>query len=137
MPEKRKLAQPSKTDLAILSVLWQRKRATGREIYDGLIANRDLDPTVAYTTVKTYLDRLIHKGYAKADMPSDGSGAYIYEAIVSRESVRDKSDVLAHVLDSLHMRPPEVVRWFHGRGKLNKEDIAELAEIIKELKPNK
>lgn len=137
MSEKRKLAPPSKTDLAILSVLWQKGKATGRDVYAGLVENGDLDRTVAYTTVKTYLDRLMHKGYAKSEISPNGSGAYIYEAVVSREAVRDKSGVLAHVLESLHMRSPEVVRWFHGQGKLSNEDIEELSEIVKELRPKK
>ena len=70
----------SKTDLAILSLFWRKGEATGREIFDGLVEKGDVKKSVAYTTVKTYLDRLIRNGLpgqgvvveASAEFPQTG-----------------------------------------------------------------
>ena len=126
----------SKTDLAILSVLWCKEQMTGREVFDALVENNDVPKSVAYTTVKTYLDRLIRKGYAKAKVLDNPPGVYVYEATVSREEIMGRHDVLEHVVESLHLTPAGVVRWFAGREKLSQADLAELQKIIEETKPS-
>jgi predicted transcriptional regulator len=126
----------SKTDLAILSVFWSKGQATGREIFDALVEKGDVPKSVAYTTVKTYLDRLIRKGYAKAKVLADPPGVYAYAATVAREEIMERHEVLEHVVESLHLTPAGVVRWFAGREKLSKADLVELKQIIEETKPS-
>lgn len=133
MPEQQKPL--SKTDLAILSVLWRMGRATGREIFDALVENKDVPKSVAYTTVKTYVDRLIRKDYAKASILTDPPGVYVYEATVTREEIMGRHEVFEHVVESLHLTPAGVVRWFAGRKKLTKGDLAELKKVIEEARP--
>ena len=131
MPKKQ---QPrlSKTDLAILSVFWSKGEATGREIFDALVEKGDVKKSVAYTTVKTYVDRLIGKGYAKFKVLNDPPGVHVYGATVTREEIIGRHDVFEHVVESLHLTPAGVVRWFAGRDKLSQTDLAELKKIIEE-----
>ncbi len=131
MSKQRKSPPLSKTDLAILSVLWRKGKATGREIFDDLIANEDVSKDVAYTTVKTYVDRLIQKGYAKAKVTGPPN-VYVYAATVTREEIMERHEVLEHVIDSLHLTPSAIVRWFDARQKLTPEELAELKKIIEE-----
>ena len=99
------LPAPSKTDLEILAVLWDRPSATGREIYDTLLATGRLRRRIAYTTVKTYLDRLVQKGYIHGQTLGDGRGTYRYTAAVSRETVRDHPDTLARLVRVFRLTP--------------------------------
>ena len=78
------LPAPSRTDLEVLAVLWDRPSATGREIYDELLDAGRLRRRMAYTTIKTYLDRLVQKGYIDGQPSGDGRGTYRYTAMVSR-----------------------------------------------------
>ena len=131
------LSPPSKTELALLSVLWKEGQSTGKEVHEAMVQKQDLPKSVAYTTVLTYLDRLIHKGYAKKEKVQDDSrGAYAYEAIVTREEVMVQHEVLEHVVDSLHLTPSAMVRWFDARQKLTPEEIAELKKFVEENEPS-
>jgi predicted transcriptional regulator len=127
------LAAPSKTDLEILAVLWDRPSATGREIYDALLATGRLRHRIAYTTVKTYLDRLVQKGYIHGHALGDGRGTYLYTAVVSREAVRDHPDLLARLVRVFRLTPAEFVRWCEARGQLSQQDKAALSTLLHDL----
>lgn len=134
MPKKTaKLRAPSPTDLEILSVLWGKGQATGREIYEALIEQGALRPNAAYTTVKTYLERLVYKGYAAAQVLSDSRGTHLYTAKVSRQDVQDHSGLLDRLVRTLALSPPQLVRWFHKQGRLSSEDRKELERILRSL----
>ncbi len=55
-------------------MLWDATQATGKAIYEGLLAKGVLHNDIAYATVKTYLDRLIQKGYVTAHTLGDPRG---------------------------------------------------------------
>jgi predicted transcriptional regulator len=113
------LPAPSKTDLEILAVLWDRPSATGREIYDALLAGGRVRRRIAYTTIKTYLDRLVQKGYVHGQTLPDGRSTYRYTAAVSREAVRDHPDLLARLVRVFRLTPAEFIRWYHAHGQLS------------------
>ena len=127
------LPAPSKIDLEILAVLWDRQSATGREIYDALLASGRLRHRIAYTTVKTYLDRLVQKGYVHGHALGDGRGTYLYTAVVSREAVRDHPDLLAQLVRVFRLTPAEFVRWCDARGQLSQQDKAALSTLLHNL----
>ena len=124
------LPAPSKTDLEILAVLWDRPSATGREIYDALLAAGRHRRQIAYTTVKTYLDRLVQKGYIHGHTLEDGRGTYLYTAAVSREAVRDHPDLLARLVRVFRLTPVEFIRWGHTHGQLSPQDKAALFTLL-------
>jgi predicted transcriptional regulator len=127
------LPAPSKTDLEILAVLWERPSATGREIYDALLDAGRLRRRVAYTTVKTYLDRLVQKGYVHGQPSGDGRGTYVYTAAVPREAVRDHPDLLARLVRVFRLTPAEFIRWCHAHGHLSPQDTAALRALVQDL----
>ena len=127
------LPAPSKTDLEILAVLWDRPSATGREIYDALLDVGRLRRRVAYTTVKTYLDRLVQKGYIAGHPLEDGRGTYRYTAVVSRAEVRDHPDLLARLVRVFRLTPAEFTRWCDAHGHLSQPDTAALHTLVQNL----
>jgi predicted transcriptional regulator len=127
------LPAPSKTDLEILAVLWDRPSATGREIYDVLLDTNRLRRRIAYTTIKTYLDRLVQKGYIDGHPVGDGRGTYRYTAAVSREAVRDHPDLLARLVRVFRLTPAEFIRWCHAHGHLSQADNAALCTLLQNL----
>jgi predicted transcriptional regulator len=127
------LPAPSKTDLEILAVLWDRPSATGREIYDVLLDAGRLRRRIAYTTVKTYLDRLVQKGYIHGHPVGDGRGTYRYTAAVSREAVRDHPDLVARFVRVFRLTPAEFIRWCHAHGQLRPQDYAALHTLLHDI----
>jgi predicted transcriptional regulator len=127
------LPAPSKTDLEILAVLWDRPSATGREIYNELLDAGRLRRRVAYTTIKTYLDRLVQKGYIDCQPSGDGRGTYRYAAVASRAEVRDHPDLLARLVRVFRLTPAEFIRWCDGHGQLSPQDKAALHALVQNL----
>jgi predicted transcriptional regulator len=127
------LPAPSKTDLEMLAVLWDRPSATGREIYDVLLDAGRLRRRIAYTTVKTYLDRLVQKGYIHGHPLGDGRGTYVYTAAVSREAVRDHPDLLVRLVRVFRLTPAEFIRWCHAHGQLSQQDKAALYTLLHDM----
>jgi predicted transcriptional regulator len=98
MSMKRKSPPHSKTDLAILSVLWRKGKENGREIFDELIATKDVLEAVAYTTIKYVRDP---QRLRQSKVLNDPPGVYVYAANVIREEIMERHEVLKHVIDSL------------------------------------
>lgn len=65
-------------EAAIMECLWARGHGTVSEVYKELTARREL----AYTTVKTIMERLAEKGYLHCD---SRQRAYVYTPTQSRE----------------------------------------------------
>jgi predicted transcriptional regulator len=127
------LPAPSKTDLEILAVLWDQPSATGRAIYDALLDTGRLQRRIAYTTIKTYLDRLVQKGYIDGQPSGDGRGTYLYTAVVSRAEMRDHPGLLARLVRVLQLTPAEFTYWCYERGQLSQHDKAALATLLHHL----
>jgi predicted transcriptional regulator len=72
----------------ILAIVWERKQATVRDVYETLRLRR----RIAYTTVMTVTANLVKKGLLSQDRTNI---AYRYEAAIPREQV------IATVIDSL------------------------------------
>jgi predicted transcriptional regulator len=127
------LPAPSKTDLEILAVLWDQPSATGRAIYDALLESGRLQRRIAYTTIKTYLDRLVQKGYIDGQPLGDGRGTYLYTAVVSRAEVRDHPDLLARLVRVFRLTPAAFIRWCYAHGQLSRQDKAALDTLLHDL----
>ena len=71
---------PTDQELEILKVVWQRGRATVREVYQDLLKQRK----IAYTTVLTMMGILEHKGHLEKKA---GERAYIYTPTKPQDQV--------------------------------------------------
>ncbi|HET6860285.1 MAG TPA: BlaI/MecI/CopY family transcriptional regulator [Streptomyces sp.] len=132
-PLMNQLPAPSKLELEILAVLWDQPSATGRAVDEALGAAGGLRRPIAYTTVKTYLDRLVHKGYVRGQPSEDGRGTYRYTALASREAVRDHPDLLARLVRVFRLTPAAFLRWCAVHGQLRPQDTAALRRLVHDL----
>src|SRR5215468_4797278 len=113
---KPKKTVPTDQELEILKVVWQRGRATVREVYRDLAAQRK----IAYTTVLTMMGILEQKGHLTK---TAGEKAYIYSPAqpqqqVVRSMVREfvhrvfngsAKPLLVHLLEDSEGNPQELV----------------------------
>lgn len=127
------LAAPSKIELEILAVLWDQPSATGRAIDEALRAAGGLRRPLAYTTVTTYLDRLVQKGYVHRQASGDGRGTSVYTAVVSREAVRDHPDLLARLVRVFRLTPAAFLHWYKVHGQLRPQETAALRQLVHDL----
>lgn len=75
--------QPTSSELEILDILWERKTATVREVFDDLNAKR----ATTYTTVLKFLQIMQEKGLVKRD---ETSKAHIYQPAESQDAMQRK-----------------------------------------------
>jgi BlaI family penicillinase repressor len=68
----------TKQELEIMKIVWQRKRATVRDVYETLRRDRQ----IAYTTVMTVMKILEKKGFLRKWQEDR---AYVYQAVHSKE----------------------------------------------------
>jgi predicted transcriptional regulator len=110
-------------ELEIMKVIWERERATVRDVYETLLEHRK----IAYTTVMTMMKILEEKKYLKK---TQEDRAYVYRPAkpknqVIRGMVREFVDrvfngsaepLLAHLIED---------------DRLDKKDLEELARMIR------
>jgi len=73
--------QPTSSELAILDVLWDRKRATVREVFEELSRRKK----TTYTTVLKLMQIMQEKALVERD---ESERAHVYRAIHSRRKTR-------------------------------------------------
>jgi predicted transcriptional regulator len=102
-------------ELELMKIVWQKRRATVRDVYETLLERR----RVAYTTVMTVMRVLERKGYVKANRVDR---AYVYrparpERQVLRSMVREFVDrvfngsaqpLLVHLMEDRRLSPKEL-----------------------------
>jgi predicted transcriptional regulator len=84
-----RIDKPTAAELEILDVLWQKKKATVREVHDEINARR---PT-AYTTVLKLMQIMLEKGLVRRDPQGK---AHIYRPAQSQQQTQKRlvSDLL-------------------------------------------
>ena len=107
----------SELQLAVMRVLWQRKKAAVAEVQEALKAERDL----ALTTVATVLTRLEKAGL----VTHRASGRhYLYRPLVTEEEVRrsmvsvlaerlfegDVAALVSHLVNAREIKPGDLAR---------------------------
>ncbi len=113
-------------ELEVLKALWERRRATVRQLLNQL---HEQGRRVAYTTVLTVLTRLEQKGVVK----SDKSGmAYVYRPTVSRAKITKSR--LGSLIEQLYdgAAGPLVLQLVREQ-QLTSDEIATLHRLIDRL----
>jgi BlaI family penicillinase repressor len=122
------MRRPSPTltpqELEIMKIVWQKREAKVRDVYERLLERRK----VAYTTVMTMMKILEAKGHLKKRREEK---AYVYcptrpEGVVLRSMVRE---FINRVFNG--SAQPMLVHLLKDR-RLTEEEIEELARLIKE-----
>ena len=86
----RRLTQPTAAELEILEVLWERKRATVREVFEHLGQRKKS----TYTTVLKLLQIMQEKGLVERD---ESERAHVYRPAQSQ--TRTRQGLVANLLD--------------------------------------
>lgn len=83
--KKANILQLGELEMAIMKVLWERKEATGKEVWEALKGKRD----IAITTVLTVIERLFQKGFV--DKLKDEGPFTFRPAVAKDEFAREAS----------------------------------------------
>ena len=113
------MRSPSKTltdqELEIMKIVWERRTATVRDVYEALLERR----RVAYTTVMTMMKIMEHKGYLNRKQVER---AYVYRPAQPKNSVirvmvrefvnrvfnGSAEPLLVHLIEDRHLTADEV-----------------------------
>jgi predicted transcriptional regulator len=120
---------PTERELEALKVLWERGKATVREIYQAL-KPREREGELAYTTVLSLLQTMEQKGLVGHE---SAGKAYVYRPLVQRERTFRKlaAGFLDRVFDGALSEYVE--RAIQSR-RVSVEELAELERMIGEAK---
>ncbi|WP_066094300.1 BlaI/MecI/CopY family transcriptional regulator [Xanthomonas massiliensis] len=114
----------TEAEAQVMAVLWQAHPRGADEIVQALAGTG-----WAPATVKTLLNRLLTKGAIRATR--DGR-RYLYSPVLVREEwLGQQSEGLVDRLFGGRVAP--LVAHFGERGRLSREDIAELRRLLEEL----
>ena len=118
--------RPTEAELAILAVLWQRGRATVREVFEALY-QRDGGH---YTTALKLMQVMHAKGLVQRD---DRQRVHVFRAAVTREAARNK--LLGPIVDRLFSgKSVDLVLSVLGTGAApGPDEIARVRELLDRL----
>jgi predicted transcriptional regulator len=106
----------------VMHCVWDHAPVTAREVRERL------DSRWAYTTIKTFLDRLVEKGALRARR--DG-GATVYTPAVSRRDAR-RAAVRALAEKAFHGAVGPLVHFLIEDRKIGAAERAELRRLLRE-----
>ncbi|HKD37403.1 MAG TPA: BlaI/MecI/CopY family transcriptional regulator [Pirellulales bacterium] len=115
----------AKSELEVAQIVWERGRASVREVLDALPAKRRLD----FKTVQTYLRRLEAKGYLRKER--EGRAMIYVPRVEPKRVLREVIDDFIERLfggESL----PLVQHLIHDRG-LSAQELRDLRAMLDEL----
>lgn len=117
-----KTREPSKLEMQVLGVLWDRGPSTVREVLEAL---RD-EKSRAYTTILTVMQVMEKKGLVSHD--SEGN-THIYKAAVSRQKVA--GPLLRTLVKTLFGGSPvSAVQHLVNEKGVSSQELAEIKKLI-------
>jgi predicted transcriptional regulator len=124
MPE-RSLRQPTKAELELLRVLWDRGPSTVREIHEALSGEKE----TGYTTTLKILQRMTDKGLVRRDA---SQRSHVYEAALQAEQTQRQlvRDLLHHAFGG---SPGKLVVQALSEENASAEELAEIRRMLDEL----
>ncbi len=125
MTEQKKI-KPTESELEILSVLWDKNKATVREVHEELSAYKDC----GYTTTLKLMQIMHEKGLVKRD---DSSKTHVYEALISKE--RTQKQLVDKMVNSLFGgSATQLVMQALGNNAPSADELNEIQELLNNLK---
>lgn len=116
----------TKQELEIMKIVWNRKSATVRDVYEALLEQRQ----IAYTTVMTMMKILEKKKFLKK---TQQERAFIYQPVRPKEQVIRTmvQDFVTRVFDG--SAEPLLMHLVKDR-HLSEKDVREITRMIRESK---
>jgi BlaI family penicillinase repressor len=114
--------------LQIMQVLWQRGRATARQITDALNEDRADEQSVAHSTVQTLLRELEAKGTIQHETEER---TFVFFPVVAQADIKESAtrDLLNRLFDGSAF---SLVAHLLKQESLSPEDLNRLREMIEE-----
>ncbi|MBK9943292.1 MAG: BlaI/MecI/CopY family transcriptional regulator [Kouleothrix sp.] len=108
----------------IMTLIWERQRASARDIFEGL---RDQGQRLSYGATKTVLDRLVKKQVLMRDL--DGN-QYTYYALLNREDYTRSA--IREIIDGLFagFGSPVYAQFLDRIQSSSPEQLDQLTELI-------
>ncbi len=121
-----KTIKPTESELEILQVLWERDKASVREVHEELQVSKD----VGYTTTLKLMQIMHEKGLVRRD---DSFKTHIYQASVSKE--KTQKHLLGKMINNLFGgSPAELVLQALGNHKASPAELEEIQLLLNNLK---
>ena len=121
-----KNTKPTESELEILRILWDKEKATVREVHEILSTHKD----AGYTTTLKLMQIMFEKGLVKRD---DSSKTHTYFANVSKENTQQQfMGKMIHTLFS--GSSTQLVMQALGNHKHSSEELEEIQKLLNELK---
>jgi BlaI family penicillinase repressor len=121
-----KTIKPTESELEILQVLWEKDKASVREVHEELLVSKD----VGYTTTLKLMQIMHEKGLVKRD---DSFKTHIYQASVSKE--KTQKHLLGKMITNLFGgSPAELVLQALGNHKASPAELEEIQQLLNNLK---
>ncbi len=119
--KKRPATSPAETE--VLRLVWESKKATVQQVYDGLPATRK----ITYVTVATLLRRLEEKGYVKHRVHGK---AFVYTPAVKKEDVINRTigDLVQRLFGG---NPVPLMQHLALHSEISDDDIEKLRDLAK------
>src|SRR6266478_6783567 len=104
-----KYIKPTESELEILRILWERHKASVRDVHEELSKTKD----AGYTTTLKLMQIMFEKGLVKRD---DSMRTHVYQAAVNKE--KTQKHLLSKMIDSLFGgSPTQLVIQALGNGE--------------------
>ena len=121
-----KTIKPTESELEILQVLWDRDKASVREVHEELLKSKE----AGYTTTLKLMQIMFEKGLVSRD---DSFKTHIYQASVTRE--KTQQHLLGKMINTLFGgSSTELVLQALGNHKASPAELDEIQALLNNLK---
>lgn len=121
-----KQTKPTEGELEILQVLWDKEKATVREVHEKILQTKD----AGYTTTLKLMQIMFEKGLVVRD---DSAKTHIYKANISKE--KTQSQFVGKMITTLFGgSSSQLVMQALGSQSPTKEELDEIQQYLNDLK---
>ena len=122
----QKPIKPTESELEILQVLWQKGKATVREVHEELSRTKDS----GYTTTLKLMQIMFEKGIVSRD---DSNKTHIYQPSVTRE--KTQKHLVGKMIDTLFSgSSAQLVMQALGNSKSSRQELDDIQRMLDDLK---
>lgn len=121
-----KTLKPTESELEILQVLWQKGKATVREVHEELVTGKD----IGYTTTLKLMQIMNDKGLVDRD---DSARTHIYKAATDKENTQ-KFLLNKFIGNLFGGSSTQLVMQALGSQQVSEEELDQIQSLIDNLK---
>lgn len=121
--------RPTDSELEILSILWDKSKASVREVHDELSKTKES----GYTTTLKLMQIMYEKGLVSRD---DSKKVHIYFPVITREGAR-KQFVHKIINNLFSGSSAALAMQALGHARISRDELDEIQGMINQLRANK